>query len=366
MKKEQPKIDYLLLISVVSLVLTGIIALAGVSITLSWKNFQEPFYFLSHQILWGIIPGAILAFVALKTPITFFKKNSFIFFLITLFLSLLVFVPKIGLSFGGARRWLNLGIFSFQPSEFLKLSFILYFAAWLAKYQKEDKGWRTFLPLLIILGVLGLILILQPDMSTLIVIVSVALLMYFSSQPSLKQIILIVLLCLILGVILIKIAPYRFNRLFVFLHPETDPLGIGYQIKQALIAVGSGRILGLGLGLSNQKFGFLPQPMSDSVFAVFAEETGFIGSLTLVLLFLTFSFIGLKIANRCPNPFLRLSALGITSWIVLQAFINIGSMIGILPLTGIPLPFVSYGGSAIIAELTGIGVLLNISKYQEL
>jgi len=161
---------------------------------------------------------------------------------------------------------------------------------------------------------------------------------------------------------LIKVAPYRMARILVFLDPQTDPLGIGYQIKQALIAIGSGGILGLGLGLSQQKFGFLPQPMSDSIFAVFAEESGFLGATLLISLFFLFLFRGIQISKKVNDNFLKLSAVGICCWISLQALINIGSMIGILPLSGTPLPFISYGGSHLIAELTGVGILLNISK----
>lgn len=163
-------------------------------------------------------------------------------------------------------------------------------------------------------------------------------------------------------IFLMRTAPYRFNRLLVFLHPETDPMGIGFQIKQALIAVGSGGILGLGLGMSRQKFGFLPQPIGDAIFAVFTEETGFIGALILISLFLVFAWRGLKIVKNSADKFSGLLALGITSWIIIQAFVNIGSMIGILPLSGIPLPFISYGGSHILAEMIAIGLLLNISK----
>ena len=159
-----------------------------------------------------------------------------------------------------------------------------------------------------------------------------------------------------------KIAPYRAARLLVFLNPETDPMGMGYQLKQALIAVGSGGIFGLGLGMSVQKFGFLPQSMADSIFAIFSEETGFIGSLILIFLFLIFFWRGFKIAKKSMDQFSKLAALGISCWIILQALINIGSMIGIIPLTGVPLPFLSYGGSALVTELIGVGILLNISK----
>jgi cell division protein FtsW len=273
---------------------------------------------------------------------------------------------------GGASRWLNLGVFTFQPSELLKLTFILYLAVWLARpsFAKQNLGGsntknrisQTFIPFLIVLGVIAILLILQPDISTLGVIGLSALALYFIAATPVWQTFLIVLAGIGGLIALIKYEPYRFNRLLVFLKPETDPMGIGYQIKQALIAVGSGGVMGVGLGMSHQKFGFLPQSIGDSIFAIFAEETGFVGALILISLFLIFAWRGFKIAKDSKDKFHQLLVTGITFWITLQAFINIGSMVGILPLTGIPLPFISYGGTALVNELIAMGILLNISK----
>ena len=366
-KKTAATIDYYLLaIDVAVLLLIGLVELTGVSVTTSWKKIGGSYYFLFHQIIYGLIPGIILGFFAFRSKFSTLRKISLPLFAGMLFLTLLVFIPKFGTTIWGSRRWIKIGILSFQPSEFLKLSFIIYISAWLSSRAKKEKNRRLFLSFLTILGLLGLILILQPDISTLAVIAFVGIAIYFSSKTPAWQTIFMILTGVAGISILIKTAPYRLNRLLVFLHPETDPLGIGYQIKQSLIAIGSGRIFGTGLGLSNQKLGFLPQPMSDSIFAVFAEETGLVGSLLVIFLFLIFAFIGFKIAKACQSSFLRLMAVGITSWISIQAFINIGSMIGILPLTGIPMPFFSYGGSAMIAELTGIGILLNIAKHKNL
>jgi len=209
---------------------------------------------------------------------------------------------------------------------------------------------------------ISLLLYYQPDISTLGTIIFVAALMYFSANTPLWHSIFLILLGGGGLLVLIKLASYRLNRFLVFLKPETDPLGIGYQIKQALIAVGSGGIFGLGLGMSRQKFGVLPQTMSDSIFAIFSEETGFIGSLILVFLFLVVLWRGFTISKKTKDKFSQFLSLGITSWITIQAFINIGSMIGIFPLTGSPLPFISYGGSHLVVEMVGIGILLNISK----
>ena len=221
---------------------------------------------------------------------------------------------------------------------------------------------QTFVAFLIVIVLTSLLLILQPNISTLGVIVAVGFLIYFLAGTPLWHSLLMVGTGIAALFALIKLAPYRINRWLVFLNPETDPLGIGYQIKQSLIAVGSGGILGLGLGMSRQKFGFLPQPATDSIFAIFSEETGFLGSIILISLFLVILWQGFKISSKVKDRFMQLCALGITCWISLQAFFNIGAMIGLLPLAGIPLPFISYGGSHIAAEMAGMGILLNISK----
>lgn len=380
------KTDYTLLIITALLIVLGIIVLSSISGSFSLERYGTPYYFLNHQVLYGLLPGIILAFLAFRTSLVKVRKYAHILLIANIFLMLLVFMPVIGASFGGATRWLDFGLFSVQPSEFLKVTFILYLAAWLTKGRDIDvvssnKGkWQKklrkinlsslthglndrFLPFLAIIGLISLFLILQPDVSTLSIIALVGILVYFSAGGSILHSLSAILAGFGFLLLLIKIAPYRFNRLLVFLNPETDPMGIGYQVKQALIAVGSGGISGLGLGMSVQKAGFLPQPMSDAVFAVFAEETGIIGSLILIILFLAFLWRGIEISKKVQDRFLRLTALGITLWITIQALTNIGAIVGVLPLTGIPLPFISYGGSAIISELIGVGILLNISRH---
>jgi len=372
MAKGNP--DYILIIVTAILIILGIIILASVSASLSQERFGTTYYFLNHQLLFGLIPGIFLAFLAFRIKLAFLKKWALILLLINLILLAMVFLPKVGAGAGGAARWLNLGPISFQPSEFLKLTFIFYLAAWLGSRtpQQQKTGFgrteKPFSPTLvafsIVIGLISLLLIFQPDISTLALIVASALLIYFLAGTPLWHSLLIILAGLGGLFALIKLAPYRADRLLVFFQPETDPMGIGYQIKQALIAVGSGGIFGLGLGLGmfRQKLWLLPQSLSDSIFAIFAEEGGFIGSSILIFLFLIFLWRGFKIAKLREDKFSQLTALGLTVWICLQGFTNIGSMVGILPLTGIPLPFISYGGSALVAELIGVGILLNISK----
>jgi len=369
MVETRKRPDYFLLLIIFLLIIVGFLILASVSFPLSQKNYGNNFYYLIHQILYGFLPGLILGLLAYKMSLNRLKKLAPFFLLINIFLMVLVFLPVIGLNFRGASRWIVIGNFTFQPSEILKLTFIIYLASWLASRTEKNSPAKntnfgqTFLAFLIIVGIVSLLLILQPDITTLMIIISFSLLMYFLSETPLWYNILISLLIILALLVLIKIAPYRYDRIMIFLNPELDPMGKGFQSKQVIIAVGSGGIGGVGLGFSQQKFGSLPQSISDCIFSIFAEETGLIGSLVLISIFLLFFWRGFRVGSlNSHNRFYRLCAFGITSWIITQAFINIGSMIGILPLTGIPLPFTSYGGSHLITELIGMGLLLNISK----
>jgi len=367
--KKKQKFDYILAIAVAILVILGILVLASVSATFSQEKFGRTTYYLFHQMICGLAIGIILGFVAFKIKLSTLKKWAWLFILINLIFMALVFIPRLGIIAGGAPRWMNLGFVSFQPSEFLKLTFIFYLSAWLANrtkkksFKKTKKELKfTLIPFLVIIGIIAILLTKQSDVSTLGMIILIAALMYFSANTPLWHSVLIILISSAGFLVLVKIAPYRIMRLRVLLGSIKDPMGTGYQIEQSLIAIGSGGILGLGLGTSIQRFRFIPQTMSDSIFAIFAEETGFVGSLVLIFLFLVLLWRGFRISKRSPDKFSQLFAIGISSWICIQAFINIGAMIGILPLTGIPLPFISYGGSHMVAELIGIGILLNISK----
>ena len=376
MRKVISKPDYTLLGILTVIILLGILILSSVSAPFSasftTRNFgqPQPTYFLFHQIIYGLLLGLILGFIAYKIDLSLLKKYSLVFLLINLVFMGMLFVTNF--SSQGTARWLSLGPISFQPSELLKITFLLYLSSWLTSRTKKVYNKRgleninnlgqTLFAFLVIMGLISIFLILQPDISTLGVIISVALLVYFCANTPWWHSVFVVSIGLTSLFALIKLSSYRMDRFLVFLNPGMDPMGRGYQIQQALIAIGSGRINGSGLGLGLQKFGFLPEVMSDSIFAVFAEETGFIGAIILILLFLTFLWRGLWIVKNNNDKFSQFLAMGITSWIVIQAFVNIGAMIGILPLTGIPLPFISYGGSHLVVELIGMGILLNISK----
>ncbi len=366
--KKNP--DYILVTIFSVIILLGLFVLASVSALKSQELFGHPYYFFFQQILLGFIPGILLVILLFNTPISFLKKWSPVIMLLTLVLTLMVFVPQMGTFMRGSRRWIDFGFISFQPSELLKLSFILYLASWLATKQKKKKKkkkeevlLKTFLPFIIISGLIGIIFYFQPDISTLGVVMMVALFMYFTADTPIWHTLSLISIGSGLLIFLIKYSDYRLARVQGMLNPNIDPLGATYQISQALIAVGSGGILGAGFGTSYQKFGFLPFPMTDSIFAIFAEESGFIGSFILVILFLLLFWRGILIAKRSNDNFVKLVAVGITSWFFVQAFINIGAMTGLMPLTGIPLPLISYGKSHLITEMAGVGILLNISRY---
>ena len=367
------RIDFELLDGTVAILVFGIFALSSISAQFSLNIFGNSTYYLFHQIIFGIVPGFILGFIAFKINISFYKRICFIFLITTLFLMFLVFIPGIGFRSSGASRWLKLRSFSIQPSEFLKLSFIMYIAEWLAKkndgekIKKNARDWKvTFLPFLIIAGFITLALMLQKDMGTLMIILSSAFVIYFTAGTSIFENILIIFGGGGLVYLLIFFSGYRSNRIKVWidfisnsLNPDHDPMGIGYQIKQAIMAVGSGGILGIGVGMSAQG---IPQPMSDSIFALIAEEMGFLGCLLIILLFLFFIWRIVKIAKNSKDNFSKFFTMGVGAWICSQAFINMSAITGLLPLTGIPLPFISYGGTHILVELVAVGMVLNISK----
>lgn len=368
--------NYPLFFVVAFLVGSGMLFLATLSALSSLKLFNTTNYYLMHQLIVGLLPGLILGFIAYKFPLHLLKKIVPILLFLNLVALILVFAPFIGSKFWGAQRWISIGGFTLQPSEFLKITAILYLSTWIASKLSDghQKGWisiakrsyhnviQLFLPFIIFLGVISIILYLQPDISTLGIIGLTLIFIYFSSGTPLWHTFLIIVTG-VTGLLYLTIKePYRLDRWLVFLNPGADPLGKGLQLNQSLMAIGSGGFFGKGLGMSVQKFGSLPQAMSDSIFAIFAEETGIFGCLILIALFALFAWLGFRIAKASNDKFAKLSAIGITFWITFQAFVNISSVAGIFPLSGIPLPFFSYGGSHLINELIGVGLLLNISK----
>lgn len=361
---QDKKSDRVLLATVITLTFFGLIMIASASVIYSQTRFEDQYFFFKRQFFYGIIPGLMVLYFFSKFDYHRLKKISVLFFLVSLIFLILVFVPGIGTEIYGANRWVQLGPLSFQPSEMFKLAMVLYLAAWLESkgHAKIRDFFEGLLPFLAIIGLAGFMIIKQPDMGTLGVIVLTSVAIYFASGARVSHIFGLALAMMGMLVLLIKIAPYRLNRLSVFFNPEADTQGIGYQMNQAILAIGSGGFFGMGLGLSRKKFNYLPEPAGDSIFAIISEELGMLGAMFLIALFILLAIRGFKIARGSVDNFGKLVAVGITSWIIFQAFINIAAITGIIPLTGIPLPFISYGGTSIIFLLAGIGILLNISK----
>lgn len=370
---EKKQIDYLLLFLFVLMLVWGIFTVSTASFPLSMKNFGHPWYYFWHQLaMIGLGLAVFFVFFLLKAETL--QKIAFALFCANLAAMLLVFVPGLGIGLQGSHRWINFGFTLIQPSEFLKITFPLYLAAWLSSRlqakkngRKKEKGsWVFLLPFAIVIMILLAILMFQPDMSTMVIIALIGGAMYFLSGMPLWHILPLFAGGVAAVAIFIMQAPYRLQRLATFLNPEANLSSSGYQVKQSIVGIGSGRIIGIGsglaFGLSRQKFGLLPHSTSDSIFAIIGEELGFVGAVVLILLFILFAWRGFQLAGRLENDFQRILCYGIVFWITFQAFFNIGGIIGILPLGGVPLPFFSYGGSHIIAEMAGMGILLNLSK----
>jgi len=365
---REKSVDKLLLTIVLILLAFGLVMIASAGVIYSETRFADEYYFFKHQFFFGVLPGLLVLYIFSRIDYHFWRKISVPLFFVSVIFLILVFVPGIGSRIYGASRWIQLGPFSFQPSEMAKLSIIIYLAAWL-----ESRGIRRikdvfegFLPFLGIMGLIGFLIMKQPDTGTLGIIILTSMSIFFVSGASVRHIFSLGAIGAFVLWILIKIEPYRFNRISTFLDPKVDPQGIGYQINQALLAIGSGGLWGVGLGHSRQKFNYLPEPVGDSIFAIIGEELGMIGAVILVVLIILLALRGIKIAKNSPDMFGRLLATGIIMWVVFQAFINISANIALVPLTGVPLPFVSYGGTSLIFLMSAVGILLNISKHSNM
>jgi len=355
LRKTSSKPDPLLISLILGLTVFGVIMVADASVVEAMRDFGDKLYYLKLQIQWAAL-GFLAFFVFQKIDYHRLKVLAIPLLISTIASLLALLVPGVSLRVLGAKRWLGIGIFRFQPGELTKFSFVLWAAAFLSKKKK-------FIPFFVLLFlVIGLIM-LEPDLGTTIVVAISGLAVYFCSGAQIWQMLLVAIAGLVGVVGLIMSSSYRLKRVMTFFDPSTDPLGASYHIRQVLIALGSGGILGLGLGQSRQKYEYLPAVTTDSIFAVIAEETGFIGGMLVLICFLVVIWRGLKIAKQAPDDFGKLLALGIISWIGIQALINLAAMVALVPLTGIPLPFISYGGSSLVLALSGMGVLVNISKH---
>jgi len=344
------------------LILFGLVMLASATSVVGYEHFDDNYYYLKHQLLYGLLPGLILFFICSKIKYTFWQKNAWLLLLITIILLILVFVPKIGYEINNAKSWIKIGEITFQPTEIAKLTFLIYLAAFFAKTREHVKSFsHGLLPFLFLLGIIIGLTVLQPDIGTASIIILIAVGVFFTAGAKISHLIGLG----VLGAGLFSLVVFltnRLDRILAFLNPQANLQSTGYHINQSLIAIGSGGLLGLGLGRSRQKFAYLPEVAGDSIFAIMAEELGLIFCIFFVLLLVYFIFKILKVSKHTNNDFVRLFTTGLAIWIGGQTLINISSMIGLLPLTGVPLPFISYGGTALMSLMAGCGILLSVIR----
>ncbi|MDP8265991.1 MAG: putative lipid II flippase FtsW [Candidatus Aceula meridiana] len=348
------------------LICLGVVMIFSSSGVYAAKELGSSSYFLKRHLSYLAI-GLVLMFAAMAFDYRVLSKFAKPILLFAIFLLVLVLIPGIGKEIYGARRWFRLFGFGFQPSEFAKLAILIYMADFLSRKKDKIKNFvHGFLPAMIALGVTCLLILKQPDLGTTLLISSASLIMFFVAGMPLFYLVLIGFLSLPAAYFLVIRVPYRMRRIQAFLDPWKDSQGAGFQLVQSQIALGSGGIFGIGLGKSLQKLFYLPAAHTDFVFSIIGEELGLIGTLTVIILFALFVWQGARIAKRTEDSFGYFLAVGIVAMIGLQAIVNIGVSIGAFPTKGLPLPFISYGGSALIAQLISVGILLNISRTQDL
>jgi len=340
---------------VMGLVTFGLLMVGNASVVDAARDFGDKWYYLKLQAGWAGI-GLVGFWLMSKLPYRNLARLAKIGFMTTLVLLTVVLLPGLSSRILGARRWLNLGLFSFQPAELAKLTMVVYWAALLTKSREVFWPWVASLVMIV-----GLVM-LEPDLGTTIILLGTALTMYFGSGNQLKPVLLSTPIFLLVAVGLIWMSPYRRDRLLTYFDRTRDPLGASYHIRQVLLSLGSGGIGGVGLGQSRQKYEFLPEVTTDSIFAVVGEELGLIGTTSVILAFLMLFWAGMKVVQQAPDQFGANLALGLTGWITFQALVNISAMVALVPLTGIPLPFISYGGSSLVIALLSSGILVNISR----
>ena len=359
------KIDYLLLIGIIIISIFGLIMIYSASYVWASYKFNDSYKFVKTQAIFLLI-GYILMYILQRIPYYIYLKKANLIFILSFILLILVLIPGIGTIRNGSRSWFGIGGFGIQPSEFMKLGIIIFTSKYLSKNEKElSKIKKGVLPILFILIIVFGLIMLQPDFGTGVIIVITIITLLFISGVPINFFIKLSLLGIIGVVGLIIIAPYRIKRIISFLNPWSDPLGSGFQIIQSLYAIGPGGLLGLGLGNSIQKHFYLPEPQTDFIFAIISEEFGFIGILLISLLFILIIYRGLRISINCNNKFGKYLSFGITFQLAFQTILNLMVVVGLIPVTGVTLPFLSYGGSSLLITMISMSILLNISKYNE-
>jgi cell division protein FtsW len=349
---------------VIALVGIGVIMFTSASLGILARNEDKFYNVLASQFIYGLGGGVIALYAGLRIPYTFWRKYALYFFILGIILTGLVFVPSLGMTHGGATRWVSIFGFSFQPVEFLKIGFIIYFSAWLSWFKGKFADARIgAIPLVVFVGISIAILVNQPDHKSMILIIVTGTCMLFMHGISTKHVLSILLVSAVLFSGLVFFTPYLRDRIQTFINPSQNGSTTAWQIQQSHIAIGSGGMFGRGVGQSIQKFSYLPEPQGDSIFAVIGEELGFVGSVLVVFLFVAFAFRGYRIALHAPDVFTKMFVAGCITIMTAQSFMNIASITGVFPLTGVPLVFISQGGTALLLSLGMIGIILNISSH---
>jgi cell division protein FtsW len=355
--------DLWLIIPTLLILTIGVIMVYSASAILAFHDFGDSFYYLKRQLIFAAL-GVGAMFITMRIDYHVWRRIAFIGLITCFLLLIIVLIPGIGVERGGARSWLGIASFGIQPSEFMKMAMIIFMARVLSEPDSRITSFtKGLLPMLLILGLAFGLIMLQPDLGTGAVLLGAILLVIYTAGARLAHLAWLGIIGVIGFAALIAAAPYRLQRITSFLDPWQDPLGAGYQIIQSLYAIGPGGLVGLGLGMSRQKYSYLPEPQTDFIFSIIAEELGFIGAATVLMLFLLLIWRGMRTAITAPDSFGSLLATGIVGMIAVQVIINIAVVTGMMPVTGITLPLISAGGSSLTLMLTAIGILLNISRY---
>ena len=354
--------DFWLFAVALVLLSTGVVMIYSASAIVAADRFHDPYFFLKRQVFWAVL-GCGALWCALRTDYRRLEKLVLPLLALAIVLLVLVLVPRLGVSVNGSRRWLRLGPMSFQPAELAKLALVVYLAAFLAR-KREVVGhvWKGVVPPLAVSGVLAGLILLQPDLGNCVTVLVLTVSLLFLAGVSTKWLGALAALAAPLAGVVVWMAPYRMRRVFAFLDPWSDPRGSGFQIIQSWLALGGGGPLGRGIGESKQKLFYLPEAHTDFIFSIIGEELGFVGAVAVVALFAILVWRGLRIGVRAADPFGGYLALGITLLVATQTLVNLGVVTGLLPTKGLPLPFLSFGGSALLITMLATGVLLNISQ----
>jgi cell division protein FtsW len=363
MSSSRKKIDRFFLTTVVLLTVFGFVIFLSASLGLLAQNGAS-FNTVATKQAVSLVIGIGLFYLFSKINYSWWRKSALFILIGAILVNLLLFIPSLTFHFNGASRWINIGAFTFQPSELLKIAFVIYLAAWVYFVRDKIKSIKLgLLPYIVIVAILSILLLAQRDTDTLVIIAGTGLIMLIVAGVPMRHVgIAVVLMGIVLASVLYT-RPYALQRVQTFLDHNSDAQGAGYQINQSLIAIGSGGFWGRGFGQSVQKFGYLPQPTDDSIFAVAAEEFGFVGSIGLLMLYVLFAISTFRVGNRAPDIFGGLVSIGIAVLIIIESFMNMSAMLGLLPLSGIPLLFVSHGGTALMITLMIAGIVANISKH---